>query len=268
MTAKKLWSILRVIFMMVKKGISKSKLVMDLNMIFKSCNQLASRAINGLIIHHHNFICRPNEPNDNFINPEEYEFSCSNSPAVGPIQQYLLMGLAQHKRPNKLNHHRHQYNLEDPATVAAVHRVLEMIHTHEGPVVAPSPPPFMEFGNGNGNKSPFVRQLRVTDSPFPLKDGTGNNEEEEEDIKVGTLLDLSVGPARVGPYVLWTGLKLFADLNMCLESRQPWADLSPPGPMRLWTGPRTTHLGPARCGPWKTPPESEHQGLVIPGGLR
>lgn len=43
----------------------------------------------------------------------------------------------------------------------------------------------MEFGNGNGNKSPFVRQLRVTDSPFPLKDGKGNNkEEEEEDIKV------------------------------------------------------------------------------------
>ncbi|KAJ8437355.1 hypothetical protein Cgig2_009695 [Carnegiea gigantea] len=44
---------------------------------------------------------------------------------------------------------------------------------------------------------------------------------------VGALLNLFVGPARVGLYVLWTDLKLFTDLNMCLESRQPRADLSP-----------------------------------------
>lgn len=42
------------------------------------------------------------------------------------------------------------------------------------------------FGNG---KSPLARQLRITDSPFPLKDGKRNVEEEEEDVKVNKAAD-------------------------------------------------------------------------------
>lgn len=67
---------------------------------------------------------------------------------------------------------------------AAVHQVLEMMNTSEG--TTGSSPLGMDYflpGFGNG-KSPMGRQLRVTDSPFPLKNGKGDAEELEEDVKV------------------------------------------------------------------------------------
>lgn len=49
-------------------------------------------------------------------------------------------------------------------TVAAVQKVLEMLN-NEAAAVEASPMVLPGFG-----RSPMVRQLRVTDSPFPLKD--------------------------------------------------------------------------------------------------
>ncbi|XP_021723569.1 uncharacterized protein LOC110690955 [Chenopodium quinoa] len=197
---KKLWSILRIVLMMVKKGISKSKLILDLNLLFKRGNELAGKAINGLIIHHNSLICKPNNPNYHFTSPNKgYEFSCSNTPESGPFQ--LMMMANQKRSKSKHDHRRHNYQLEDPATMAAVQRVLEMLNTHEGPTASPLG---MGMGMGMGiggqgqnvalpgfgyEKSPLVRQLRVTDSPFPLKDGKGNKEEEEEDVKVNKAAD-------------------------------------------------------------------------------
>jgi len=63
------------------------------------------------------------------------------------------------------------------------------------------------FGNG---KSPMARQLRVTDSPFPLKDGKG--EELEEDVKVGKAAEefiekfyknLRMQKSLESPYHMW-----------------------------------------------------------------
>ncbi|KAL2927823.1 WD repeat-containing protein 75 [Bienertia sinuspersici] len=177
---------------MLKKGISKSKLLLDLNMVFKRGNELAGKAISGIAFHHNSFICKPNNPNNLFISPKkEYEFSCSNSPELGPFQ---LMMAQQKKARTKHSLRRHKYQLEDPTTVAAVQRVLEMLNANEGPTASPL------VVNGQGHycsslpgfgygKSPLSRQLRVTDSPFPLKDGKRNKEEEEEDGKVNKAAD-------------------------------------------------------------------------------
>ncbi|KAL2929061.1 WD repeat-containing protein 75 [Bienertia sinuspersici] len=80
----------------------------------------------------------------------------------------------QKKARTKHSLRRHKYQLEDPTTVAAVQRVLEMLNANEG-----LQPP----------RCPLSRQLRVTDSPFPLKDGKRNKEEEEEDGKVNKAAD-------------------------------------------------------------------------------
>ncbi|WCJ42547.1 hypothetical protein M5689_023347 [Euphorbia peplus] len=150
--AKKLWNIVRIVFFMMRKGISKSRLMGDLNLMLKRGNKLAGKAIGNLIFNHHNssFSCRSGDALS-FVSPREYEFSCSNSPAFHPFH-------GGHKRK-----HLHFPKYDDVSTVAAVQRMLEMLNNEV--VEAASPMVFPGFG-----KSPMVRQLRITDSPFPLKD--------------------------------------------------------------------------------------------------
>ncbi|KAL9224529.1 hypothetical protein vseg_000554 [Gypsophila vaccaria] len=189
---KKVWSIFRIMLAMVRKGISKSKLIVDLNLLLKKGNDLAGRAIHGLIIQHNALICKPNYVNNHFRSLNEYEFSCSNSPELGPFQ--VIMDHQKKASWLKPNHRRYKYNLEDPTTVAAVQRVLEMLNSNEGPTSSP-----MGILNGKGQhsslpgfgceKSPITRQLRITDSPFPIKDDKGNEEEFEEDVKVNKAAD-------------------------------------------------------------------------------
>ncbi|XP_074273772.1 uncharacterized protein LOC141597280 [Silene latifolia] len=192
---KKVWNIFQILYAMVKRGISKSKLIVDLNLLLKRGNALAGRAIHGLVIHHNALICKSNNLNNHFISPKEYEFSCSNSPELGPFQ--VIMAHQKKSSWLKPNHKRYRYNLEDPTTVAAVQRVLEMLNSNEGPTASPLGVGVGVAGQGQysslpgfgSDKSPLTRQLRVTDSPFPLKDGKGNDEEQEEDVKVNKAAD-------------------------------------------------------------------------------
>ncbi|XP_020221681.1 uncharacterized protein LOC109804287 [Cajanus cajan] len=123
--AKKLWSIMRLMFFMLRKGIAKSKIMADFNLLLK-------RGKKALLNNHHYympfFTFRSHGNANTFISPRDYEFSCSNSPAI----------------PFKRRNNR--------------------------PLSAPSIPfntnsPFPAFRN-----SPIGKQLRVTDSPFPLTD--------------------------------------------------------------------------------------------------
>ncbi|EEF48191.1 uncharacterized protein LOC8268303 [Ricinus communis] len=156
--AKKLWHIVRAVFFMLRKGISKSRIMVDLHLMLKRGNKLAGKAIGNLVYHHNHssFSCRSNDAL-NFISPREYEFSCSNSPAT-------FYPFSAHKR--KHHHHLHftkSYKYNDVTTVAAVQKMLEMLNNEVQ--VEASPMVLPGFG-----KSPMVRQLRITDSPFPLKD--------------------------------------------------------------------------------------------------
>ncbi|KAL5572580.1 hypothetical protein UlMin_022177 [Ulmus minor] len=154
MVAKKLWHIVRVVFMMMRKGLSKSKIMVEFHLLLKR-GKLAGKAMaNNFFLQHYSALtCRSNDANLNFVSPKEYEFSCSNSPA-NPFHYF-----------NKRKHHHYHkssYQYDDVTTVSAVQKVLEMLNSE---IVEASPLVSLPgFG-----KSPMVRQLRITDSPFPVK---------------------------------------------------------------------------------------------------
>ncbi|KNA23406.1 hypothetical protein SOVF_025170 [Spinacia oleracea] len=89
----------------------------------------------------------------------EYEFSCSNTPSY---RHYFTNKRKNHRHPNNNNDldlWDENVNLED------VSNMLDMILG--GGVSAAASPALPGLGFG---RSPAVRQLRVTDSPFPVRD--------------------------------------------------------------------------------------------------
>ncbi|XP_027359187.1 uncharacterized protein LOC113867883 [Abrus precatorius] len=156
--AKKLWNIIRIVFLMLRKGIAKSKVAFDFNVLIKRGKLAAGKAIaNTLTLHQRS--------RNDVVYPRDYEFSCSNSPAF-PF----------HKRKHYHYHHCHRY---DDVSAIAVQKVLEMLNNNK---VEASPLVTLPgFG-----KSPIGKQLRITDSPFPLKEEEVDNQVDvaaEEFIK-------------------------------------------------------------------------------------
>ncbi|KAJ7963062.1 Avr9/Cf-9 rapidly elicited protein [Quillaja saponaria] len=162
---KKVWSIMRVVFVMLRKGISKGKLMMDLNLMMKR-GKIARKAITNLMFHHHS------HHGGSTSAPREYEFSCSNTP------NYFFS-------LNKRNRHHQNYNNrfftcshapltqeEDTATVNAVKAALERLNNE---IMVEASPALPGFG-----RSPMVRQLRITDSPFPLNTAADDDNHVDE----------------------------------------------------------------------------------------
>ncbi|ONK80395.1 uncharacterized protein A4U43_C01F17190 [Asparagus officinalis] len=183
--AKKLLHIFKIIRYVLKKCLtSKNKLMMDLHLLLKR-GKIAGKSLANLIHfhHHHNhhsprpgipsssFSCRSMDPNLSFCSPREVEFSCSNS----PIQ----------KNRNK----NYPYDFE---ALTAIAKAFEMLNSNnninvdevsDAESVAPSP--MIAFGKS----TPLtVRQLRITDSPFPMKEDEVNDgkidKEADEFIKM------------------------------------------------------------------------------------
>ncbi|KAE9599612.1 hypothetical protein Lal_00021354 [Lupinus albus] len=162
--AKKLWKILRIMFMMLRKGIAKSKLMVDFNLLLKRGKLAAGKVIaDTSMLHQHYFAaftCR--RPNLSFISSRDYEFSCSNSPTL-PLHKYnnYHQHHCCHNRSlgwfSKPSHH------NEVSTMDAVQKVFEILNNEN--MVEASPLVALPFG-----KSPSGRQLRITDSPFSLKD--------------------------------------------------------------------------------------------------
>ncbi|KDP40869.1 hypothetical protein JCGZ_24868 [Jatropha curcas] len=171
--AKRVWETVRVIYFMLRKGISKRKLLLDLNLMLKRSNSkiaTKAKAIGNLMFHHHSNHHDNHRDVFSFTGPlHEYEFSCSNTPMYSlPFQV------------NKRRHHHHNNffscafhappTLDDDVTAAnAVKLALEMLNNNNEGMVEASP---MLPGFG---RSPMVRQLRITDSPFPLRDVDDDN---------------------------------------------------------------------------------------------
>ncbi|KAJ8452098.1 LOW QUALITY PROTEIN: hypothetical protein Cgig2_016679 [Carnegiea gigantea] len=148
--AKKIWHIVKVAFFMLRKGICKRKILLDLNIMMKR-SKLAGKAIQNLMFHHHH--------SSNYAaaaNPEEYEFSCSNTPL--------------HRRyfNKKKSHH------EPRADVVEVNKVFEMMMTSSSSSSNDNHRP-LGFG-----QSPVTRQLRITDSPYPLQDNPDEDSRVDE----------------------------------------------------------------------------------------
>ncbi|KAL5729038.1 hypothetical protein ACHQM5_002043 [Ranunculus cassubicifolius] len=143
--AKKLWKILRIVFLMLRKRISKSKILLELHHLMTKRGKILEKVIENLMFHHHS------ATHSSFIGPKELESSCSNSPAFS-----FHLGSSSNKR----NSRRHE---------SAVRKMLEMLSAEASPVL----PGF--------EQSPMmVRQLRITDSPFPISDNENSIEVDEQ----------------------------------------------------------------------------------------
>ncbi|KAL0441489.1 UNVERIFIED_CONTAM: hypothetical protein Sradi_0087800 [Sesamum radiatum] len=85
--AKKFWHIVKVVYFMLRKGISKAKLLADLNIAMKRGKIAGKSAMHNLMFHHAAATAASSSNVD--ADPQlaypvpvnEYEFSCSNSPA-------------------------------------------------------------------------------------------------------------------------------------------------------------------------------------------
>ncbi|KAM3232851.1 hypothetical protein P3L10_018210 [Capsicum annuum] len=151
--AKRFWKVVRVAYFMLKKGLSsKRKLMFELNLLVKRGKIAGKTSIQNLMFHDHN---NNNTQGHHSSSKEFYEFSCSNSPAF-----HLPFHL--NKRINKHSHHAHVIEKHEDVSMinAAVFKALEMIQSETASPALPG------FG-----RTPTVRQLRITDSPFPLRDG-------------------------------------------------------------------------------------------------
>ncbi|WOL08212.1 hypothetical protein Cni_G16964 [Canna indica] len=169
--AKKLWHMIRAAYYMLRKGFCKHKLMMDLHLLLKR-GKLAGKAIGNFVTFHHHdhrigagnsaFSCRFMDPNLAFDVPKEFEFSCSNTPSYPSF----LLGLSG-KRKNRRRHD--GFDLDVAALVRELETLsAEMPDVAESALASPSPAMMWSVG-----KSPAVRQLRITDSPFPTKEEEG-----------------------------------------------------------------------------------------------
>ena len=165
---------------MLRKGISKRKLLLDLNMMTKR-GKIASKAITNFMTFHHHSTSSGRRSHDSNISfaPGDYEFSCSNTPNFPIFHQakrrHNLFGSAfgcTHAPPT--------HGDDEVVTASALKAVLEVLNNDQMMTVEASPA-LPGFG-----KSPMVRQLRITDSPFPLRNGDDDchvDEAAEEFIK-------------------------------------------------------------------------------------
>lgn len=163
--SKRVWNMVRVAFFMLRKGMSKGKLMMGLNMMLKRRGKLAGKAIANLMFHHHGHnhggSTSSRRSHHQFTASREYEFSCSNTPNhFFPIGKRHRSHNHSHNNFSTSAQTPHTHDDDDVATMSAMKAVLEMLNNDQT-IVEASP----AFGH-----SPMVRQLRVTDSPFPLKD--------------------------------------------------------------------------------------------------
>lgn len=208
--AKRFWNIVRVIFYMIRKGISDRKLLVDLKMMMKR-GKIAGKAIHNLMFHHHHHRHHHGNPssstaaffgfnrrsNDGHLSSfpygqREYEFSCSNSPTTFPFH------LTKRKGHHHNSHffpcaHAPQTSDDNTLTVDAVRRVLEMMEAvNEASPATAMATPMSSFWQSPAardliyselsspalpgfGRTPLARQLRITDSPFPLRDADGGD---------------------------------------------------------------------------------------------
>ncbi|KAL5976782.1 hypothetical protein ACLOJK_021116 [Asimina triloba] len=173
---KRLWHIVRVLFYMLRRSIAKNKLMVDLHLMMKRGTVAGKKAIGHLMFHHHQAV------HVSYYVPREYEFSCSNTPTPSYNPFHVSSSSSSSKRKNHHQHHHHGYfssciqptHTEEDNMVAA-QKALEMLSFEAPGGVSPFLP---EFG-----KSPAVRQLRITDSPFPIRDsGDGQVDQEAEEF--------------------------------------------------------------------------------------
>ncbi|KAJ4882116.1 Uncharacterized protein Rs2_39171 [Raphanus sativus] len=167
--SKKLWNIVRFLLYMIRKGVSKHKLIADFNATLK-------RGKNLMFHYRRRVPAAATSSSAAATAPQrqEYEFSCSNTPNYSfPFPNIAFMKKKSHNS-NLFACGQTPQTLDDD--VAAARAVLELLNgVGDKGNVSPAylsaalSPYFPGFG-----RTPLVRPLRVTDSPFPLTPENGD----------------------------------------------------------------------------------------------
>ncbi|KAH0448982.1 hypothetical protein IEQ34_022782 [Dendrobium chrysotoxum] len=149
---------------MLRKGLSKRKVLLDLHLLRKR-GKIAGKALGNLLMafHHHHH----HSP----INLKEVEFSCSNTPSSAYNYFHAIT-----KRKNRRHCHHNDFDSFDATEFAMAFQMMNMEDLDAVSSTLPTPSPMM------------VRQLRITDSPFPMnenevRDAGRINEEADKFIK-------------------------------------------------------------------------------------
>ncbi|KAK1396910.1 Avr9/Cf-9 rapidly elicited protein 146 [Heracleum sosnowskyi] len=154
--ATKMSNTISIVLYMLKKGFSRSKLkIYDLHTKLKQ-EKHATNTVTNLMLQHHyaaSSICRSTDVAMSYVSPpKDYEFSCSNTPLI-------------RRRRKRYYQYRHTYNHQKV--------FVDDIKLSEYESVEASP----AFSLPGFGRSPLtVRQLRVTDSPFSMKDADENTD--------------------------------------------------------------------------------------------
>ncbi|KAE8696432.1 Casein kinase I protein isoform 1 [Hibiscus syriacus] len=176
---KRVWSTVRAVLFIVRKGsLTKKKFIVDLNMLLKR----GKIAIANLMLHDR----RRHQVSSSSLTAEskgeaiqEYEFSCSNTPDHifpfnlknknhGIHNYYHQLFACVHAPPT--------HDDDNSATVNAAKAVLDMLNNNDSYSSNSTASPMLPgFG-----QTPLARQLRITDSPFPLRDGDEDNSDVDK----------------------------------------------------------------------------------------
>ncbi|KAL4560001.1 hypothetical protein LXL04_032149 [Taraxacum kok-saghyz] len=165
---KKVWSLIRVMFFMLKKGIiSNIKFLADINKVIKR-GKIAGKAIHNLLFHHHhNWASATFHNRPHHLPSGEHEFSYTNSPPslLSTHKKHRLIPTDDPESPVSVIDDIDDHGIcIDPELLKALNMLTS---------VTTSP---ALMGSG---KSPIVKQLRITDSPFPVSNGDEDGEVDE-----------------------------------------------------------------------------------------
>ncbi|KAJ6372978.1 hypothetical protein OIU76_027332 [Salix suchowensis] len=152
----------RLIFLMIQKGVLKSKVMLDLHFLMKR-GKILGKALNEIIVQQHNTLsCISQDVHMSFISPREYEFSCSGSPAYKFYSHKHPYYRA--KRRNLLDHYKHA-RFHAPSQDGD-----DLVSSACGGDAVVEASPLVGSARWFGTWSPLVRQVRITDSPFTMRD--------------------------------------------------------------------------------------------------
>ncbi|CAN6216595.1 unnamed protein product [Urochloa humidicola] len=213
---RRLWHVVRAVLFMLRKGVSKRKLAMDIHLLLQR-GKIAGKALGNLMSshghhhdksapadaaaappHQHQFSCRALDPSLAVYDPREVEFSCSNTPSYTSLHLIPFPTGGKRRRRGRSRTHRganggepgwYNYDAADIARVFEIPNNNDQLLAGDTPVdqqpsplpliATPSPALWASFGRTPAH----VRQLRITDSPFSVRDGDARGDGGQVDLE-------------------------------------------------------------------------------------
>ncbi|OAY76614.1 hypothetical protein ACMD2_07337 [Ananas comosus] len=187
--------VVRVVYYMLRKGlVSKRKLMLDLHLLLKR-GKLAGKALANLMatmtFHHHHHGGAASFSCASVDRTRDVEFSCTNTPSSSSssFSSFFFRVATNRNRRNRRNcRGDDDLRAYDAAAIAKAFEMLGEDDVAGADWMAATPSPALTWSGGAFWKSPAlvaagpVRQLRITDSPFPVTEEEGGDSGERVDV--------------------------------------------------------------------------------------